>query len=54
MGAVMIAPPVQELKALNVLIGSWLTEGETVPNDGDPAGPIVASGPTMACAGGHR
>jgi len=54
MGAVMIATPVQELKALNVFIGSWLTEGETVPNDGDPAAQIVASGPTMACAGGHR
>jgi len=37
MGAVMIATPVQELKALNVFIGSWLTEGDTVPNDGDPA-----------------
>ena len=34
--------------------GRHAGSGTESGNDGDPAAPIVASGPTMACAGGHR
>src|SRR5262249_56355802 len=41
--AVMSARPVAELERLNVFIGRWLTEGETVPPRDEPAERIVAS-----------
>ena len=39
----MSARPVAELERLNVFIGRWLTEGETVPAGDEPAERIVAS-----------
>lgn len=39
----MTTPPTPELQRLNVFIGRWLTEGETVPPDGAEAESIVAS-----------
>ena len=49
----MIAAPVPELERLNVFIGRWLTEGETTPQDGTPAVPIVASDVYQWAPGGH-
>jgi hypothetical protein len=39
----MHAPKIPELAPLNVFIGRWLTEGETVAEGAAPADPIVAS-----------
>ena len=49
----MIAAPVPELERLNVFIGRWLTEGETTPQDGTPAEPIVASDVYQWAPGGR-
>ena len=49
----MIAARVPELERLSVFIGRWLTEGETAPQDGTPAEPIVASDVYQWAPGGH-
>ena len=49
----MIAATVRELKPLDVFIGRWLTEGETIPQDDTRAEPIVASDVYQWAPGGH-
>jgi|SRR5215813_3308961 len=49
----MIAATVLELKPLDVFIGRWLTEGETIPQDDTPAEPIVASDVYQWAPGGR-
>jgi hypothetical protein len=49
----MSAPPVPDLERLNVFIGRWLTEGETVAEPGTPAAPVVASDVYQWVPGGH-
>src|SRR5215470_16879953 len=49
----MIAATVRELKPLDVFIGRWLTEGETIPQDDTRAEPIVASDVYQWLPGGH-
>jgi len=46
-------PSIPELDPLNVFIGRWITEGETVPEAGEPAAPIVASDVYEWAPGGH-
>ena len=43
----------QELERLNVFIGRWMTEGETVAEPDSPAVPIVASDIYQWLPGGH-
>jgi len=49
----MTAPVVPELDRLNVFIGRWLTEGETVSEAGAQATPIVASDVYQWAPGGR-
>ena len=48
-----MTPPIPELERLNVFIGRWLTEGETVAEGTAPAVPIVASDVYEWAPGGH-
>jgi hypothetical protein len=48
-----MTPPIPELERLNVFIGRWLTEGETVAEGTAPALPIVASDVYEWAPGGH-
>src|SRR5262249_22583137 len=45
--------PVPELERLNVLIGRWITEGDTIAAPDAPAVPIVASDVYQWVAGGN-
>ena len=49
----MMTLRIPELERLNVFIGRWLTEGETVAEDSAPAAPIVASDVYEWAPGGH-
>src|SRR5262245_2774732 len=49
----MSARPVAELERLNVFIGRWLTEGETVPQKDAPGERIVASDVYQWAPGGQ-
>jgi hypothetical protein len=40
-------------RELDILIGSWINRGETVPTDGGPAVPILTSDTYLWTAGGH-
>jgi len=48
-----MSSPIPELERLNVFIGRWLTEGETVAEDSAPAAPIIASDVYEWAPGGH-
>ena len=52
-GQRVMSSPIPELERLNVFIGRWLTEGETVAEDSAPAAPIIAGDVYEWVPGGH-